>query len=119
MWRTVGVIGLAVLLGAQAPGEDRRVPDAATFGAVAALAPLCGLRDDGWARDLRAAGLESLRGSGEAKAALGYGEMEALEDFAADGKVESCAALARNPALGLGDAAVAAYRRRHLGVPVG
>ena len=109
------------------------VADAATFGAVATLAPLCGLRDEAWSFDLRRAamqtatgstatddaGLSQAAGNNQAEAALGYGDMEALEDFAADTPTVTCASLQNNPALGRADAAVARFRRRRDGKPVG
>lgn len=117
---------------AQAPG-GQSVADGATFGAVATLAPLCGMRDEAWAADLRRAamqtatgsaatddsGLSSAPGGNQVVAALGYGDMEALEDFAADTPDATCAALRKNPALLKADAAVDAFRRRRAGKPVG
>ena len=125
------VIACASAAGAQPspPG----LADATTFGAVATLAPLCGLRDEAWSADLRRAatqtatgsnatddaGLSRAPGSGQAAAALGYGDMEALEDFAADTPDVTCASLRDNPALGRADSAVKAFRRRRDGKPVG
>jgi hypothetical protein len=116
---------------AQPSGQG--LADATTFGAVATLAPLCGLRDESWAADLRRAatqtatgtaatddaGLSRAPGNGQAQAALGYGDMEALEDFAADTPGVTCASLRDNPALGRADAAVKTFRRRRDGKPVG
>nr|WP_294521037.1 hypothetical protein [uncultured Rhodopila sp.] len=130
----LGVAGLGLIwvTGAQAqPGQA--LADAATFGAVATLAPLCGLRDEAWSFDLRRAALLAATGStatsdaeilnapdsGKAEAALGYADMEALEDLAADKPEAVCAALRANPALGRADAAVAAFRRLRDGKPVG
>jgi len=119
---------------AQTPAPTgQSLADAATFGAVATLAPLCGLRDEAWSRDLRRAaaqtatgsaatddaGLARVPGNGQVAAALGYGDMEALEDFAADTPAATCASLRGNPALGRADAAVAAFRRRRDGKSVG
>jgi hypothetical protein len=109
------------------------IADAATFGAVATLAPLCGLRDEAWSSDLRRAAMQTATGSAatddaalshapgnnQVAAALGYGDMEALEDFAADTPAVTCASLRNNPALGRADAAVDAFRRRRNGRPVG
>jgi hypothetical protein len=109
------------------------IAGAATFGAVATLAPLCGLRDEAWSSDLRRAamqtatgtsatddaGLSHAPGNNQVAAALGYGDMEALEDFAADTPAVTCASLRENPALGRADAAVDAFRRRRNGKPVG
>jgi len=126
-------IALVSVAGAQTVPAGQSVADAATFGAVATLAPLCGLRDEAWSFDLRRAamqtatgsaatddaGLSHAAGSGQVAAALGYGDMEALEDFAADTPAATCASLRANPALGRADAAVAAFRRRRDGKPVG
>ena len=60
-----------------------------------------------------------LPGNNQVAAALGYGDMEALEDFAADTPAVTCASLRDNPALGRADAAVDAFRRRRNGKPVG
>jgi hypothetical protein len=109
------------------------VADGATFGAVATLAPLCGLRDEAWSSDLRRAAIQTATGTAatddaalsaapganQIAAALGYGDMEALEDFAADTPSATCQALRKNPALGRADAAVDAFRRRRDGKPVG
>jgi hypothetical protein len=117
---------------AQKPAEQS-VADGATFGAVATLAPLCGLRDESWSSDLRRAaiqtatgttatddaGLATAPGANQIAAALGYGEMEALEDFAADTPAATCAALRTNPAVHRADTAVDAFRRRRDGRPVG
>ena len=117
---------------AQAP-TGQSVADGATFGAVATLAPLCGLRDEAWSSDLRRAAIQaatgsaatddaaltSSQGANQIAAALGYGDMEALEDFAADTPSATCQALRKNPALGRADAAVDAFRRRRDAKPVG
>jgi hypothetical protein len=117
---------------AQVPA-GQSIADGATFGAVATLAPMCGLRDEAWAADLRRAAMQAATGSAatddsvlssapggnKVVAALGYGDMEALEDFAADTPRATCAALRENPALGKADAAVDAFRRRRDGKPVG
>jgi hypothetical protein len=95
------------------------VAEASTFGAVAAQAPLCGLRDEHWAEDLRLAARELPADPRQIVAALGYGDMEALEDFAADSPRVVCPALAANPALARADAAVARYREARKGKPVG
>jgi hypothetical protein len=102
---------------AQTPGQN--VADAATFGAVATLAPLCGLRDENWSADLRRAATQTATDTARAAAALGYGDMEALEDFAADKPEATCSALQANPALGKADTAVDTFRHRRDGKPVG
>jgi hypothetical protein len=132
----VGLLCIALASAAVAQTKvpaGQRIADAATFGAVATLAPLCGLRDEAWSSDLRRAamqtatgsaatddaGLSQAAGNNQAAAALGYGDMEALEDFAADTPAVTCASLRGNPALGRADAAVDAFRRRRNGKPVG
>jgi hypothetical protein len=113
----IGVRSLVMmlLLAWTTAAQAQSVTDAATFGAIATLAPLCGLRDEVWSTDLRHAA-----GSGnQIAAALGYGDMEALEDFAADKPEATCSALGHNPALGRADAAVDAFRRRRDGKPIG
>jgi hypothetical protein len=128
--------GVAWAVGAQAQPHapsGQSLADAATFGAVATLAPLCGLRDEAWSFDLRRAAMQAATGSaatddaelarapgnGSVAAALGYADMEALEDFAADTPAVTCASLRNNPALGRADAAVAAFRHRRDGKPIG
>ena len=63
--------------------------------------------------------LSAAPGSNRVAAALGYGDMEALEDFAADKPEASCSALRANPALGKADAAVDTFRHRRDAKPVG
>jgi hypothetical protein len=113
----MGVRSLVVmlLLACTVAVRAQSVSDAATFGAVATLAPLCGLRDESWSTDLRRAA----DSGNQIAASLGYGDMEALEDFAADRPDVTCSALRQNPALGRADAAVDAFRRRREGKPVG
>jgi hypothetical protein len=125
-------IGSASISHAQTP-SGQSIADAATFGAVATLAPLCGLRDESWSADLRRAatqaatgsvatddaGLSSAPGANQVAAALGCGDMEALEDFAADTPAATCSALRSHPALGRADAAVKAFRHSADGKAVG
>jgi hypothetical protein len=125
------IVALTSVAGAQPSGQG--LAEATTFGAVATLAPLCGLRDESWSADLRRAatqtatgtaatddtGLSHAPGNGQVAAALGYGDMEALEDFAAATPEVTCASLRDNPALRRADAAVKAFRRRRDGKPVG
>lgn len=128
---------MAALLALNAPAHaqpaGQAVADAATFGAVAALAPLCNLHDETWAADLRRAARQRASGStetddtslttqpgaGQLSAALGYGEMEALEDLAVETPEVTCKALAGNPALGKAEDAVRAFRSLRDGKPVG
>jgi hypothetical protein len=104
---------------APAPTEGQLVAEAATFGAVAQQATLCGLRDAGWAEDLRLSALQSHADHGQLVAALGYGDMEASEDLAADTPAVVCPQLKVNPALKRADEAVEMYRQAKTGKPVG
>lgn len=108
---------------AGAPSEDQ-LADAVQLGAVAALAPLCGLRDEAWAADLRRAAiqyatrskdhddpdLKGAPGSNLAIGALSFAEAEALESFAEAPAAQSCEPLARNPDLRRADAMVRDFR---------
>ena len=115
---------LAVLFAASAPAwaqtsTEQNLADAATFGAVATLAPMCGLRDEAWSADLRRAATTGATDDARLSAAVGYGDMEALEDFAADTPEVTCGSLRSNPALDKADKAVDTFRRRRDGKPVG
>jgi hypothetical protein len=108
---------------AAGPSEDQ-LADAVQLGTVATLAPLCGLRDEGWAADLRRAaiqsatrskahddlGLKAAPGSDLATGALSFAETEALESFAEAPATATCEPLARNPGLRRADALVQDYR---------
>ncbi len=86
--------------------------DAVRLGAVATLAPLCGLRPEGWAADLRRAtihgatgaarpddpALRAAPGSHLVVGALSFAETDALERFAA-APSEECQAMAIDPDL--------------------
>jgi len=98
--------------------DPQAVADASTFGAVAAQSSLCGLRDETWAEDLRKATQMLPADRDHLVAALGYGDMEANEDFAADTPAVACPALQANPALARADAMVAAYRALSTHKPV-
>ena len=65
------------------------------------------------------ASLASTPDANQITAALGYGDMEALEDFAANKPDATCAALRNNPALLRADAAVDTFRHRRDGKPAG
>ena len=135
VWAIVFIVA-AFSARAQTPaagGSGQALAEATTFGAVATLAPLCHLRDEAWSADLRRAALRAATGStstedadlvgtpgsGQAGAALGYADMEALEDLAADTPAKVCESLRVNPALGRADTAVDAFRRLREGKPVG
>ncbi|MBV9784222.1 MAG: hypothetical protein JO264_10420 [Acidisphaera sp.] len=100
--------------------------DTVALGSLAALAPICGLRDERWAVDLRRAaiqaatrshahddaGLKAMPGSNLAVGALSFAETEALESFAEAPAVDTCEPLARNPDLRRADAMVLEFRRQ-------
>jgi len=101
------------------------------MGKVATLAPLCGLRAEGWAFDLRRAELQQATGSrrfddealraapgrGQVEAALGYAESEALEDFAGSKPLEACGRLLSSPDLDRADEVVNAFRAQRRPAP--
>ena len=107
------------------PSQDG-IAGAVELGGVAALAPMCGLRDEAWSADLRRSAIQSATGAaafddGGLKAApgsdlvigaLSYAETEALEDFAEQAASVTCGKLA--PQLARADALV---RRFRAGVP--
>lgn len=114
------LMSMILWLAAVAPAAAQGLGDAAQFGAVATMAPLCGLRDEAWSDDLREAAFETAAASqGQAAAAIAYGDMEALEDFAADSPAVACSSLAANPALRRADQAVARLRQQRDGKPIG
>lgn len=94
------------------------------LGTLATLAPLCGVRDEAWAFDLRRAELQNATrsrrfddealyaapGSNEATAALSFAETEALEEFADSPPERSCAPLPGTPDLKRADEIVRAFR---------
>ena len=98
--------------------------DAVRLGAVATLAPLCGMRDEAWSFDLRRAAVmdvtrapqpddETLRrvpGRDLAVAALSHAEAEALEAFAKTPASNTCRPLAHDPELARADQIVQAFR---------
>jgi hypothetical protein len=100
---------------AQMPTQAQ-LNNAVRFGAIAAIGPICGLRDGAWAVDLRRAEMHAMavqpadrQRADRAGAALSYAEDEALEDFA-EAPSQTCATLARNPDLARADQMVAALR---------
>ena len=110
MMLAVAMLWSCAALAQTAKSDPQAVADAATFGAVAAQSSLCGLRDEAWAEDLRRATQMLPADHDHLVAALGYGDMEASEDFAADTPAVTCPALQANPALARADAMVAAFR---------
>ncbi len=108
----------AALPTAAAEQTESELAEVAQLGGLAATAPLCGLRDDGWAADLRGAALAAVPAETEqeknrAQAALAHGDMEAIEDLADRSAPVACAALGRDPALARADDMVGAFRQRN------
>jgi hypothetical protein len=106
------------------PTQDQ-IADAVTFGGVAALAPMCGLRDEAWSADLRRSqiktatgtnqhddsGLAAAQGSDLVIGALSYAETEALEDFAEAPASVTCIPLSHDRRLSKADEMVRRFRR--------
>ncbi len=116
---------------AQAPDGLRQtqLDEASKFGGLAAVTPLCGLRDGAWAADLWQASIRALGPADDASSAdrqrradmagavLSHAEDEALESFADAAPEVTCGPLGQNPDLKRADDMVAAYRRgAHLAV---
>ena len=113
-----------------ASAQDQAALDKAVrLGTIAALAPICGLREEGWAFDLRRAtileatrttrpddaALEHAPGSQIVVGAMSYAETEALEDFAEAPAAVTCGPLAHDPGLAQADAIVEAFRNLKAG----
>jgi hypothetical protein len=117
---------LLLLVGGVARAEEPGLADAVHLGGLATLAPLCGLRDDAWAADLRRSllqgatgtnrtddpGLNAAPGRGQADAALGFADVESLEAFAEQSPEAACRKVAADPDLRRADAAVLGFRER-------
>ena len=117
-------LGLACPAGAQ-PSEAQ-LADTVQIGTVAALAAVCGLRDESWAADLRRAAIQSATGShahddsglhgapGSALAigALSFADAEALESFAEAPPAETCGPLAHSKGLEQADGLVRLFREQ-------
>ncbi len=94
------------------------------LGSVAALAPICSLRDERWAADLRRAAIQSATrsdahsgpdlkrapGSNLAIGTLSFAEAEALERFAQASAAATCEPLAASPDLDQADRMVLQFR---------
>jgi hypothetical protein len=124
LWCQISLMSLLAAGGVRA--EEPGLADAVHLGGLATLAPLCGLRDDAWAADLRRSllqgatgtgrtddsGLLAAPGRGQADAALGFADIESLEDFAEQAPAEACRKVASDPDLRRADAAVLGFRQR-------
>lgn len=122
MVRTAGLLLWSIGSALIGPGVAQ--DELLRWGTLATLAPLCGVRDETWAFDVRRAELQSATGSkrfddpalksapgsNEAAAALSYAEAEALEDFAEASPERTCVPLANSPDLGRADEIVRAFR---------
>lgn len=112
--------------GAPAGPTGDQLAEAVRFGGLAALAPICGLRDERWAADLRRSALQSATGSrahGDddlsaaagsnlVVGALSFAEAEALESFAEAPAQVTCVPLQADPDLELADGMVKKFRRQ-------
>lgn len=120
-----GALALAAgLSGATAAEADQhKLDEAVRLGTVAALAPLCGFREEAWAFDLRRAAiqettgsapddpaLEQAPGSNMVVGALSFAEAEALEDFAQAAPAETCGPLRTSQDLARADGMVDRFR---------
>lgn len=118
-----GVAGQPAPEAAAGPTEDQ-LAEAVRLGGLAALAPICGLRDERWAADLRRGAIQSATGSREhgdrdlsaaagsnlVIGALSFAEAEALESFAEAPAAATCGPLRGDPALGAADGMVERFR---------
>ena len=116
---------------AQAPPSQAELDDLVQLGSLAALAPLCGMREESWAFDLRRAAMQSATrpagyedpalkaapGSDLAVSALSYAEAEALESFAEAPAAQTCGPLERNPDLARADRMVREFRAQRGQMP--
>ena len=115
----VATVWLCFLAGSpthsQSADDTRPSKEASRLGTIATLAPLCTLRDEAWAHDLRNAEIEMLSRSAphnDAVAILSYVEDEAVESFAETAAAIPCGPLGHDPDLARADRVVNAYRRK-------
>ena len=124
----IPMLCLSVPALAQTPAgpSQAALDQAVRLGTVAALAPLCSLRAEHWAFDLRRATILDATGSAQptdsalhdapgsqvVAGALSYAETEALESFAAASPLETCEPLKIDPDLARADKMVQAFRMR-------
>lgn len=116
--------GLVLALWAAGAHAQPTQDELLRLGTLATLAPLCGVRDEAWAFDLRRAevqdatrsrrfddeALHAAPGSDQATAALSFAEAEALEEFADSPAERTCAPLPGTPDLKRADEIVRAFR---------
>lgn len=115
---------LALPVAAQSALPKAVLDDTEALGTIATLAPLCALRDDGWAEDLRRATIQSATGtqahddtslhdapgSNVVASVLGDAEHEALETFTEEPGGKTCAKVAKDANLARADNMVRAFR---------
>jgi hypothetical protein len=111
---------------AWAQPSEAQLAQTVQIGTVAALAGVCGLRDESWAADLRRAAIQSATGtalhddpalhaapgSGLAIGALSFADAEALESFAEAPAAETCGPLAHSKGLDQADGMVRSFRQQ-------
>ncbi len=122
-WTTIAAVAGLCWPAAAQPSHDA-IADTVQIGGVAALGPVCGLRDEAWSADLRRstiraatdtearddAALRAAPGSNLVIGALSFAEAEALETFAAAPPAATCGPLAASPLLARADTMVRAFR---------
>jgi hypothetical protein len=135
------LIGAAVICtlaasGARAQPSAAALNETVTMGTLATLAPLCVMRDDSWAEDLRratiaeATGATGVQGKDDTSlhdapganviiSVLGDAEHEALEVFTEEPGGKTCADVAHSPDLARADRMVGAFRAGRVVVGAG
>jgi hypothetical protein len=117
------VITMLAAPGARAQTSTAALGETVTMGTLATLAPLCVMRDDSWAEDLRRAtiaeatgasgkddtSLHDAPGANVVISVLGDAEHEALEVFTEEPGGKTCANVAHSPDLPRADRMVAAF----------
>ena len=116
--------GMAIAAAAPPGPSKDQLAESVRLGSLAALAPVCGLRDERWAADLRRSAIQSATGSqghqdGDLAAApgsnmvvgaLSFAEAEALEAFAEAAPDATCGPLGHDPNLTRADRIVRDFR---------
>jgi hypothetical protein len=123
LYQALALALLAPAAFAAGPSQSQ-LAESVELGGLAALAPMCGLRDEAWSADLRRSTIQGATGTtahddGSLKAApgsnlvvgaLSYAETEALEDFAESPPDATCGPLAKSPVLTRADEMVRQFR---------
>ena len=111
---------------AWAQPSETQLAETVQIGTVAALAGVCGLRDESWAADLRRAAIQAATGalahddpalhaapgSSLAIGALSFADAEALESFAEAPAEETCGPLSHSKELDQADGMVRLFREQ-------